>query len=88
LIRELDIPFDVTADWRWNGTHYRRTAEDWLRNYDANVVAIEAILRQVYGNAAPLWARRWRLFFLATAELFGARGGTEWGISHYALRPL
>jgi cyclopropane-fatty-acyl-phospholipid synthase len=67
--------------------HYRRTAEDWLRNYDANAVAIEVILRQVYGNAAPLWMRRWRLFFLATAELFGARGGTEWGISHYALRP-
>jgi cyclopropane-fatty-acyl-phospholipid synthase len=87
LIRELDIPFDVTADWRWNGTHYRRTAEDWLRNYDANAVAIEAILRQVYGDVAPLWMRRWRLFFLATAELFGARAGTEWGISHYALRP-
>jgi cyclopropane-fatty-acyl-phospholipid synthase len=87
LIRQLDIPFEVTADWRWNGTHYRRTAEDWLLNYDANAVGIEVILRQVYGNAAPLWARRWRLFFLSTAELFGARGGTEWGISHYALRP-
>jgi cyclopropane-fatty-acyl-phospholipid synthase len=87
LIRELDIPFEVAADWRWNGTHYRRTAEDWLRNYDANAVAIEVILRQVYGDAASLWMRRWRLFFLATAELFGARGGTEWGISHYALRP-
>jgi cyclopropane-fatty-acyl-phospholipid synthase len=87
LLRELDIPFEVTADWRWNGMHYRRTAEDWLRNFDANEVAIGVILRQVYGNAAPLWARRWRLFFLATAELFGARGGTEWGISHYALRP-
>jgi cyclopropane-fatty-acyl-phospholipid synthase len=87
LIRELDIPFEVTADWRWNGTHYRRTAEDWLRNYDENAEAIEAILRQVYGDVAPLWMRRWRLFFLATAELFGAREGTEWGISHYALRP-
>lgn len=87
LIRELDIPFEVTADWRWNGTHYQRTAADWLRNYDANALAIEAILRQVYGAAAPLWMRRWRLFFLATGELFGARGGTEWGISHYALRP-
>jgi cyclopropane-fatty-acyl-phospholipid synthase len=87
LIRELDIPFEVMADWRWNGAHYRHTAEDWLRNYDANAEAIEVTLRQVYGDAAPLWARRWRLFFLATAELFGARGGTEWGISHYALRP-
>lgn len=87
LIRELDIPFVVEADWRWNGMHYRRTAEDWLRNYDANADAIGGILRQLHGDAAPLWARRWRLFFLATAELFGAREGTEWGISHYALRP-
>jgi len=87
LIRELDMPFVVAADWRWNGTHYRRTAEHWLRNYDANAGTIGAILRQVYGGAALLWARRWRLFFLATAELFGAHAGTEWGVSHYALRP-
>jgi cyclopropane-fatty-acyl-phospholipid synthase len=87
LIRELDVPFTVEADWRWNGMHYRRTAEDWLRNYDAQADAIAGILREVYGSATTLWARRWRLFFLATAELFGAREGTEWGISHYALRP-
>jgi cyclopropane-fatty-acyl-phospholipid synthase len=87
LIRELDMPFTVAADWRWNGTHYRRTAEHWLANYDANAAAVGVILRQVYGDAATLWARRWRLFFLATAGLFGARAGTEWGISHYALRP-
>ena len=87
LIRELDMPFTVAADWRWSGVNYRRTAEHWLANYDANADAIGAILRLVYGRAAPLWARRWRLFFLATAGLFGARAGAEWGISHYALRP-
>ncbi len=87
LIRELDVPFTVVADWRWNGSHYRRTAEQWLANFDTNAAAIAVILRQVYGAGAALWARRWRLFFLATAGLFGARAGTEWGISHYALRP-
>ena len=87
LIRALCEPFVVEADWRWNGLHYRRTAEHWLANYDANAEAIGAILRDVYGSTATLWARRWRLFFLATAGLFGARGGTKWGISHYALRP-
>jgi cyclopropane-fatty-acyl-phospholipid synthase len=87
LIRELGVPFVVAADWRWNGTHYRRTAEHWLENYDANARPIGVILRQVYGNKATLWARRWRLFFLATAGLFGADFGTEWGISHYALQP-
>jgi cyclopropane-fatty-acyl-phospholipid synthase len=87
LIRELRVPFVVAADWRWNGTHYRRTADHWLENYDANAAAVAVILRQAYGNKATLWARRWRLFFLATAGLFGADAGTEWGISHYALQP-
>jgi cyclopropane-fatty-acyl-phospholipid synthase len=33
-------------------------------------------------------APRWRLFFLATSGLFGHRGGEEWGVSHYRLRPV
>jgi cyclopropane-fatty-acyl-phospholipid synthase len=32
--------------------------------------------------------RRWRLFFLATAGLFGHRGGNEWGVAHYLLKPV
>jgi cyclopropane-fatty-acyl-phospholipid synthase len=87
LLRHVAHPFEIEADWRWNGTHYRRTAEHWLDNFDRNTTAIEAILAQVYGADAVLWKRRWRLFFLATAGLFGARNGTEWGISHYRLRP-
>ena len=46
------------------------------------------VLRDVYGADAALWKRRWRLFFLATAGLFGHAGGAEWGVSHYRLRPL
>ena len=45
------------------------------------------MLDSVYGDQATLWRRRWRLFFLATAGLFGHRGGTEWGVSHYRLKP-
>ena len=45
------------------------------------------MLKQVYGPAARLWGRRWRLFFLATAGLFGHAGGAPWGVSHYRLRP-
>ena len=37
-------------------------------------------------RTGELWRRRWRLFFLATAGLFGAMDGTEWGVSHYRLR--
>ena len=79
--------FDIEADWRWNGRHYERTALHWLAGFDANLGAIDPILAQVYGRDATLWRRRWRLFFLATAGLFGHAGGTEWGVSHYRLRP-
>jgi cyclopropane-fatty-acyl-phospholipid synthase len=87
LIRQFDSRFAVEADWRWNGAHYRRTAEDWLVNFDNNSAAVEDLLREVYGRSASLWKRRWRLFLLATAEMFGAPDG-GWGVSHYRLRPL
>jgi cyclopropane-fatty-acyl-phospholipid synthase len=87
LIRHLDVRFALRADWRWNGSHYRRTAEDWLGRFDANAAEIDVVLRPVYGPHAALWKRRWRLFFLATAGLFGAENGNAWGISHYLLEP-
>ncbi len=87
LLRQLRTPFEIEADWRWNGTHYARTAEDWLANFDAHTDQIDGILRGVYGAAAALWRRRWRLFFLSTAGLFAAEDGAAWGVSHYRLRP-
>ena len=87
LIGRFGDLFGVEADWRWSGTHYQRTALDWLANYDRNFAAIRPVLDEVYGADAKLWARRWRLFFLATAGLFGHRGGHEWGVSHYRLSP-
>ena len=87
LIRLFPDLFAVEAEWRWSGEHYRRTARHWLANYDRNAAAITGVLRDVYGDAWPLWRRRWRLFFLATAGLFGAQGGGVWGVSHYRLAP-
>jgi len=87
LIREFSDLFVLEADWRWSGAHYARTAEAWLVNYDRSAPEIGSILREVYGKDARLWGRRWRLFFLATAGLFGHDGGEEWGVSHYRLRP-
>ncbi len=78
--------FALEADWRWSGEHYRRTAQAWLDRFDANRPAIAALFTGVYGSDAPLWLRRWRLFFLSTAGLFGYRHGEEWGVSHYRLK--
>jgi cyclopropane-fatty-acyl-phospholipid synthase len=87
LMRQFPDLFEVEQDWRWSGAHYEKTALHWLENYDRNVEKIRPVLRAVYGDKAVLWHRRWRLFFLATAGLFGHRGGEEWGVSHYRLRP-
>ena len=88
LIRQFPDLFEVETDWIWNGKHYKRTALDWLRNYDDNAPAIRRILTEVYGSEANVWFRRWRLFFLATAGLFGHDNGNAWRVSHYLLRPL
>lgn len=87
LIRDFGDIFTLEADWRWSGRHYERTALDWLANMDHEDLAIRRIMREVYGADAELWRRRWRLFFLATAGLFGHHGGEEWGVSHYRLKP-
>ena len=87
LIRQYADLFTVESEWRWSGTHYQRTADDWLKNFDANRAAIRKVLRPVYGLRTSLWMRRWRWFFLATSGLFGYDDGAEWGVSHYCLAP-
>jgi len=79
--------FKVRTSWRWDGRHYRRTALHWLERFDANRMEATSILAEVYGADAELWRRRWRLFLLATAGLFGHADGSEWGVSHHLLRP-
>ena len=87
LVARFHGLFAVEQDWRWNGRHYERTARDWLANFDANRAEIEPILHHVYGRDAGLWRRRWRLFYLAVAGMFGQAEGEEWGVSHCRLRP-
>jgi len=87
LIGHFPDLFTLDRDWVWNGQHYERTALDWLANFDRHNAEITEILKGVYGADAELWRKRWRLFFLATAGLFGARGGKEWAVSHYRLSP-
>lgn len=79
--------FSVEREWWWNGRNYQRTALHWLANFDARVREIRPILAATYGAKARVWEHRWRLFFIATAGLFGHANGEEWGVAHYLLRP-
>lgn len=58
----------------------------WLEELDGGRDQVMPVLERTCGKtAAKLWRRRWRMFFLACAELFGYRDGAEWGVSHYLL---
>ncbi|MEO8422166.1 MAG: SAM-dependent methyltransferase, partial [Hyphomicrobium sp.] len=87
LMYEFGDRFEVDVEWWWNGSHYARTADAWLANFDRNAAAVRRVLTPVYGSDTNLWMRRWRLFFLATSGLFGHANGNEWGVSHYLLKP-
>lgn len=88
-----DLPLHFQDDlrlvnkWRWNGQHYEKTANAWLANMDANHDAITPLLEKTYGKPqAELWRQRWRIFYMACAELFGYKDGQEWWVSHYLFR--
>jgi cyclopropane-fatty-acyl-phospholipid synthase len=69
--------------WRWDGTHYQRTAEAWLHNMDRRRDALRPLFAKVYGSDAGVWWTRWRLFLMSVAELFGFDAGRQWWVSHY-----
>ena len=85
-----DLPLHFQDDlrilkrWRWSGTHYERTANAWLSNLDRNREKVMPILIEAYGkDEAVRWFNRWRVFYMACAELWGYRNGQEWWVSHY-----
>jgi cyclopropane-fatty-acyl-phospholipid synthase len=82
----LHFADDLAVENRWlvPGRHYAQTANHWLANQDANASKVLAILETAYGKEqAPLWAQRWRMFWMACAELFGYDDGNEWLVAHY-----
>ena len=77
LFHHFQDDLQIADEWQLDGTHYARTAEAWYRNLMTHRTEVIEIL----GARAKL--ERWRVFFLACAELFGYRGGREWIVAHY-----
>jgi cyclopropane-fatty-acyl-phospholipid synthase len=82
----LHVQRDLIVDrhWRLSGTHYERTANAWLRNLDDRREDAQRVLAAVHGAVeARRMVARWRVFFMACAEMFGYADGQEWMVSHY-----
>jgi cyclopropane-fatty-acyl-phospholipid synthase len=82
----LHFQDDLKIDRQWwvSGAHYEKTANHWLANLDAEKSSLMPLMIATYGDAdAPIWFQRWRMFYMAVAELFGYAGGNEWGVAHY-----
>lgn len=76
---------DILLDKHWvlNGKHYFKTAEAWLTNMDKQKQQILEVFKETYRDQAKLWFQRWRMFFMACAELWGYANGQEWVVSHF-----
>jgi cyclopropane-fatty-acyl-phospholipid synthase len=74
----------LVNQWRWNGRHYEKTANAWLQNMDRMKPVLFPLLQKTYGpDSARQWWMRWRMFFMACAELFACADGQQWWVSHY-----
>jgi cyclopropane-fatty-acyl-phospholipid synthase len=84
LLSRFQKHLSLQNQWHWDGVHYEKTSNAWLQNLDLHREEAEKSLVKLYGpKEAKLWVQRWRIFFMACAELFGYQSGREWGVSHY-----
>jgi cyclopropane-fatty-acyl-phospholipid synthase len=74
--------------WQLSGTHYEKTANAWIANLKAHRSEILRVLAADGGRRhAQVWYRRWTAFFMGCAQLWGHRGGRDFGVSHYLFEP-
>ncbi len=90
MMPSADLPLRCAGElalkqrWFWSGRHYAKTCEAWLRNMDQRRAKLKPLFDTTYGqDFSDLWWQRWRLFFMACAELFNFNDGQEWFIGHY-----
>ncbi|MEJ7137914.1 SAM-dependent methyltransferase [Amphibiibacter pelophylacis] len=88
LLAQFQDDLALQEQWWVDGTHYERTANHWLERLDARRAELMPLMVQTYGaDQAAVWFQRWRMFYMAVAELFGYADGSEWGVAHYRFQP-
>ncbi len=88
LIDWFDEDMTVDCRWTWSGNHYARTAEAWLENLDQKKKECELSLDGISKLSSRRAFQRWRIFFMACAELFAMNEGQEWMVVHHRLKPV
>ena len=86
LLPKIAKGWTLEDSWLWDGKQYQLTAEAWVRLIDQNKQEVLACLAEHYGKYSQRWFNRWRIFFLAVAELFGFADGQEWVVKHYLFK--
>ena len=86
LLLRFGADLVVSDRWAVGGEHYARTLAAWLERLDANAgAAIEILRAERPEREARRLLAAWRLFLIATAEMWGRGGGNDWMVSHYLL---
>lgn len=84
LLPQFQRDLRLEADWCVSGRHYARTCEAWLDNLDARDERWgELFAAEMPAAEAAIQLQRWRMFFIACAELFAHDRGDTWRVMHY-----
>ncbi|CAO1604035.1 hypothetical protein XANCAGTX0491_007604 [Xanthoria calcicola] len=84
LLHYFQKDLTLSKQWWISGKHYAKTCEDWLWKLSNSKTSIWPHLEATYGKEqASKWFQRWKIFYMACAELFAFNGGDTWGVSHY-----
>jgi cyclopropane-fatty-acyl-phospholipid synthase len=87
LLAQFQDDMQLESQWRVSGLHYAQTCEAWLQNLDRHHDRVLETLEQSTPETRPqVQLQRWRMFFMACAELFRYHDGNEWFVGHYRFR--
>lgn len=86
LLLHFQDSLQLQQSWVWNGDHYAKTCNAWLENMDQHKASLMPLIRDTYGTEhSQQWWMRWRIFFMACAELFAFEQGQQWHVMHYLM---